>query len=342
LLANQGDDRLKHHRECPGVSWEKHDRAGWSEQGLAKARESMVDRKTSAVMIVQGGRVVDQWGEIDRKWEVRSIRKSLLSALYGIHVDEGRIDLGKTLEELGIDDTPPSLTPIEKQATVLDLLRARSGVYHMAARETVAMRAARPPRGSHPPGTFYYYNNWDFNVLGKIFEQLTGKDIFQEFFDRIAKPIGMQDFVPGDGRWGGAIGSTVAGDSKYLHYIFSMTARDMARFGHLFLREGRWGDRQVVPANWVKRSTTSYSDFEGPQAVSATQTGYGFMWWTHAWGYSALGNGGHVIAVIPSRDLVVVHRVHYDPPREDVVPYVDTMAMVRVLIEAAQPPLNPP
>src|SRR4029079_9227231 len=102
----------------------------------------------------------------------------------------------KTLGDLGIDDRPPRLTEIEKQATILDLLRARSGVYHDAARETAAMRAARPPRGSHSPGTFNYYNNWDFNVLGAIFERVTGRKIFDEFHERIAKPIGMRGYSP--------------------------------------------------------------------------------------------------------------------------------------------------
>lgn len=324
--------------EYPGSDWKKHDGAGWSQPQLAKAREYMSDKKSAAVMIIQGGRVVDQWGDVDKKIEVRSIRKSFLSALYGIHVAAGRINLGKTLEQLGIDDRPPALTPIEKQAAILDLLRARSGVYHDAARETAAMRAARPPRGSHSPGTFWYYNNWDFNVLGKVFEQETGKRIFQEFYERIAKPIGMQDFVPADGRWAGVEGSNVGGDSLYLNYVFSMTARDMARFGYLYLRNGRWGDKQIIPADWVKRSTTSYTDFEGANPLNAEQTGYGLLWWTSPWGYSALGNGGHVIAVVPAKDLVIVHRVLYALPREDVVPYKDIMMMVRMIIDAAPSP----
>ena len=244
--------------EYPGAEWEKHNRAGWSEPLLVKARQLMASKKTAAVVIVQSGRVIDQWGDVDKKIEVRSLRKSLLSALYGIHVAEGHIDLGKTLEEGGIDDKPPALTTIEKQATILDLLRARSGVYHAAARETAQMRAERPPRGSHSPGTYFYYNNWDFNVLGRIFEQQTGKGIFEEFAQRIAKPIGMQDFVPSDGRFAGVEGSTVGGDSLYPNYIFSMTARDMARFGYLYLRNGRWGDKQIIPATWVRRSTTTW------------------------------------------------------------------------------------
>jgi hypothetical protein len=56
------------------------------------------------------------------------------------------------------------------------------------------------------------------------------------------------------------------------------------------------------------------------------------------WGYSALGNGGHVIAAIPGKDLVIVHRVAYDPPREDVVSYEDIEAMIRIIIEAAPDP----
>jgi CubicO group peptidase (beta-lactamase class C family) len=122
-------------------------------------------------MIVQRGEVIDQWGDIDQKIDSYSIRKSLLSALYGIYSAEGAIDTNQTVEELGIDDSPDPLTKEEKQARVVDLLRARSGVYHPVDFETDLMKRNRPARGSHAPGTFWYYNNWDFNVLGTIFEK---------------------------------------------------------------------------------------------------------------------------------------------------------------------------
>jgi CubicO group peptidase (beta-lactamase class C family) len=320
--------------DYPGAHWEKHNRAGWSEPLLKAAREYAATKKTAAFLVVQSGRIVDQWGDLDKKIEVRSIRKSFLSALYGIHVAEGHIDLGKTLGELGIDDRPPALTPTEKQATILDLLRARSGVYHDAARETAQMQSKRPTRGSHPPGSFYYYNNWDFNALGTIFQKLTGKNIFEEFARLIAVPLGMEDYTVADGRFAGREGSTVGGDSIHLNYIFSMTARDMARFGYLYLRNGRWGERQVIPANWVVRTSTSYSHVDSYSSFGP-QTGYGLLWWTEEWGYSAVGAGGHLIAVIPSKDLVIVHRVAYDPPREDVVSYRDIDTMIRMVIAAA-------
>jgi CubicO group peptidase (beta-lactamase class C family) len=177
-------------------------------------------------------------------------------------------------------------------------------------------------------------------VLGAIFQKLTGADIFEDFDKRIAKPIGMNDFVPGDGRYTTEPeGKNVGGDSKFQNYIFSMTARDMARFGYLFLRNGKWGDRQVVPQDWVTRSTTSYSELDTFSAIG-NQTGYGFLWWTEEWGYSAIGASGHFVAVVPKKDLVIVHRVAYGPGREDVVPYRDIDALVRIYI-AASPEVVP-
>jgi CubicO group peptidase (beta-lactamase class C family) len=302
------------HDVFPGRHWEKvasPESAGWSSEGLRAAREYSATIKTAAVMIVTGGRVLDEWGETATRYNVHSIRKSLLSALYGIHVADGTIDLSLTLEQLGIDDNAPSLTPTEKQATIHDLLKARSGVYHPALYETPAMAAARPPRGSHAPGTFWYYNNWDFNALGAIFERLTKTNLFQEFERRIAQPIGMEDFRLEDTAY-------VSGaDSVYPAYPFRLTARDMARFGLLFLRNGRWGWRQIVPEAWVRASVTSYSD-------AGDAGGYGYMWWVAVNGrhlpgvtlpegsYSARGAGGHYILVVPAYDLVIVHRVNTD------------------------------
>jgi len=308
----------------PGVEWEKHSQAGWSQPLLKAARDYMAGRHTSAVMIVQGGRVVDQWGDVARKINMRSARKSMLSALYGIHVAEGHIDLGKTMGELGIDDNEPGLTDIENQATILDLLRARSGVYHPALYETPAMAAARPKRSSQLPGTSYYYNNWDFNTLGTIFEKLTGTKIFEEFEARIAKPIGMQDFRASDGKY------ETGADSIHAAYPFWMTARDMARFGYLYLRSGRWGDRQVVPAAWVRRSTTPYTT-----GLAPPYPGYGFLWWVNDTGFAAHGSGGHVIHVVPSKDLVIVHRVANDGDNSISVTYRDIDVMIRLIIAAA-------
>ena len=103
----------------------------------------------AALMVVTDGQVVYEWGNTANNFQAHSMRKSLLSALYGIAVADGAIELSQTLAELNIDDKTP-LTEAEKEATVADLLKARSGVYIPAAGEAASMKALRPRRGSHP------------------------------------------------------------------------------------------------------------------------------------------------------------------------------------------------
>jgi CubicO group peptidase (beta-lactamase class C family) len=218
-------------------------------------------------------------------------------------VANGQIHLDATLARIGIDDNPPSLSAAEKQATVRDLLEARSGVYHTANYETASMETRRPERGSHPPGTFWFYNNWDFNALGVIYEHATGASVFAGFARQIAAPIGMQDFDPAKCHYSGGP------DSVYPAYLFYASARDLARFGLLFLHDGSWGDKRIIPAAWVWESTTPYS-------TTDQGAGYGYLWRTSKpsariqtppGSYWAEGTGGQMVFVIPAYDLVVVH-----------------------------------
>jgi CubicO group peptidase (beta-lactamase class C family) len=150
----------------PGDRWEhvSAEAAGWSIPKLAKAEAWSQRIGSTAVMVVQHGLVVAEWGDTAAKTPLASVRKSLLSALIGIAVSRHQIDLDATLGTLNIDDNAPSLSAEEKTATVRDLLEARSGIYHPACYETESMAELRPPRYSHKPGTFWYYNNWDFNA----------------------------------------------------------------------------------------------------------------------------------------------------------------------------------
>jgi CubicO group peptidase (beta-lactamase class C family) len=304
----------------PSETWQRAttpEQLGWSSEKLAAARAYSEKIGSAAVMIVDDGIVVDAWGDTTRKFACHSMRKSLLSALIGIHVDEGHIDLSKTLAELGIDDTEPSLTAAEKQATIADLIKARSGVYHVALGEAASMKANRPDRHSHAPGTFWYYNNWDFNVLGTVFEQETGTRIFEAFDRRVAQPLQMEDFKASDGRY------ETGPDSIHPVFSFRMSTRDLARFGLLFLREGRWRDQQIIPADWVRESTATHSEI-------SPDRGYGYMWWTgveeglfpnvrvkeHS--FCASGYRGHRVIVLPYRNLVIVHRVDTDSSSVDI------------------------
>jgi len=193
---------------------------------LAEARAFAEKIGSAAVIIVQGGVVVDAWGETARKFQCHSMRKSLLSALIGIHVHAGNIDTAKTLEALGIDDNVPALTPTEKRATIATSSGPLWRVSPGSGRNRVD-EARRPARGSHLPGDVLYYNNWDFNALGTIFEQATGTPIYTEFKRRIAEPLQMQDYNITD------FGYVGGSDSLHPAYDFRMTARDLARFGLL-------------------------------------------------------------------------------------------------------------
>ena len=252
--------------------------------------------------------MVAEWGDVAAKTDLASVRKSLLSALIGNAVERGEIDLAQSIGSLGIDDNEPSLSADEKSATVRQLMQARSGVYHAALFETLGMAAERPPRFSHKPGTFWYYNNWDFNTLGTIYERAVRSSIFDAFEREIARPIGMQDYRPSDGRY------VTGAASVYAAYPFRMSARDLARFALLYLHKGRWEDRQIVPAKWVEESTQAYSQSEGGP-------GYGYMWWIGSINngaapsvalppgtFAAFGAGGQYAFVIPAYDMVVVHR----------------------------------
>jgi CubicO group peptidase (beta-lactamase class C family) len=299
--------------------WEQYaspGEAGFSAERLAAVRSYADSVGSAAVMAVYRGRVLIAWGDVARKIPAHSVRKSMVSALYGTALTGDQLHLEATLAELGIDDHG-GLTEGERTATVRDLISARSGVYLPAAYAPADQDSTRPARGSHQPGTYWFYNNWDFNAAGVIYERATQSDLYEAFYRRIARPIGMEDYTPEDGY-------RVLEPSLSLHpaHTFNMSARDLARFGQLYVQDGRWDDEQVVPGRWVRESTRRHSDL-------GDGAGYGYMWWTYEAGalaehyphvarhdlYMARGTGGQAVFVVPDAELVVVHRGDTDNAR---------------------------
>ena len=132
-------------------------------------------------MVVQDDKAIAIWGDVNHKVNVASGRKSLLSALYGIAVSEGRINLSSSLGDLGIDDKAPSLTAEEKTATVCDLIMSRSGVCHPAVYETRDIKKKRPPRGSHEPRVVLVLQQLGFQRRRIDLPATNGRRHFQEF-----------------------------------------------------------------------------------------------------------------------------------------------------------------
>jgi CubicO group peptidase (beta-lactamase class C family) len=257
---------------------------------------------SSAFLVIADGAVVAAWGDVDRRFMCHSVRKSFLSALYGIYWDRGEIALNMTLEDLGIDDWPDPLLESERQARILDLLKARSGVFHPAA---YAGRTDSRPRGSEGPGRYFAYNNWDFNTSATILMQLTGEDVFEAYEEYFAGPLRMEDWRVSDGYYHFELDK-----SRYPAYPFRMSARDAARFGLLFARAGLWDDGRILSEHWVQRSSALYS-------IDNEVFGYGFYWWINLQSpfrdhgmYSAQGVGNQMIAVLPKSDMVIVNRAN--------------------------------
>jgi CubicO group peptidase (beta-lactamase class C family) len=314
--------------------------AGFDAQALRAVCERADSLKSGAVMAVFRGRVILACGDVGRKFEAHSVRKSLVSGLYGTAVARGEIDLNSTLADFSIDELTP-LTAAERSATIRQVVSARSGVYLPAAYGASQDRR-RPERGSHAPGTHWFYNNWDYNVAGVVYERATREDLYESFHRRLAEPLGMEDWKPADG-------FRVYEPTKSSHpaHTFRISTRDLARFGQLYLQEGQWAGRQILPADWVTEST-------GPHTDDGDGTGYGYMWWTYQAGslftakfptlgkytfYRALGAGEQGLWVIPGAELVVVHRADTDHGRR--VDGEDHWRLVESLLAARRTEPNP-
>ena len=305
----------------PAAEWQRitdPNSAGYCEPGLEAATARAKQLATTSMTVVVGGRVLWDYGDQQFISYLASVRKSILAMMFGKPIASGAIKLDRTLADLGIDDLGGLLAE-EKKATVGDLLAARSGVYHEAANAACTgcgstMGDPPGPRGSVPHGSYFLYNNWDFNALGTIFEKATGEDIYDAFERDFAGPMQFQDFDRAQQR------KTVnARASIHPAYHFYLSSRDMARVGYLMLRNGRWGNREIVPRDWARKITSVVTPVKdmNPETLRRGPFGYGYLWWiwdapfdtgVYRGGYTGQGAIGQFITVLPSLDMVIAHK----------------------------------
>lgn len=321
------------------------EQAGYSSEKLEKLRDVLAASGSQSMLLLHDGKVFFEWGGIRKKLLVHSMRKALLSSLYGIYVEQGRIELQQTLGQLQVDDAPQGLSEAEKSARLIDVLKSRSGVYHAAAAEAESMVAGRPARGQYAPGTNYYYNNWDFNVAGHVFELGSGMRIFDAFDKHIAQPLGMLDYhnkvadAPGDPDADGFY-QFERERSRYPAYHFRMSAHDLALYGQLMLERGRWQGRQLVPSQWIDASTQPYSITEPKYGLA-----YGMLWDViipsepgSAPAFFHTGVGVHMLGIYPKHRLVMVHRV--DTEQAYRFNDGDLYRVIRLMHDARRPALT--
>ena len=279
----------------------------FSPAGVARLGETL------ACVIVQGGRLrAERYApglgpeDTQPSW---SKAKSITHALAGLLVGEGRLDLHAPLgapEWSGPGDPRAAIT-LEQLLRMSSGLRFQeayvpgepSDVIEMlwgAGQDDVAAFAARFPL-EHPPGTRWSYASGTTNIVARACGQAAGLSgpAFEAWMrERLFDPLGMRSAMPKFDRAGTFIGSS---------FCFC-TPRDFARFGLLYLRDGVWEGRRLLPEGWVDHARTPT-----PQPPDTADFGYGAHWWLGMAGpgsLSANGFDGQYTVLVPELDLVVV------------------------------------
>jgi CubicO group peptidase (beta-lactamase class C family) len=261
--------------------------------------------------------------------ELYSCTKSFISALTGIAIERGYLH--------GVQDPVLSFFPAAKvqnldrrkrAMTVDNLLTMSSGLaweesdatyrqLYAATHDWAAFVLDRPMEAD--PGAKFLYSSGNSHLLSAILQSVTASGTYQFAREALFEPIGI-----GSPDWNrDPTGLPIGG------WGLQLSPRDMARLGYLYLHEGRWEGRQVVPASWVKASTRQQVATGGPM-------GYGYQWWVDSSVplYAALGRFGQGIFVVPRLDLVVVFTAQI----ESADPELDLIR--RYIVPACSAPLN--
>lgn len=304
------------------------------------------DTFTNALLVLKDGKVVfenyrNRMGP-DTRHIAFSMSKTFTAMLVGIAVERGEI---ASIADRA-DKYVPSLKGTGYEGvTVRQILQMRSGVdyqerydfgehpsfaakLHQQAivlnRMRFASGALETKRGNAPGSTFNY-STLDTMVLGWVLEQATGQKLEAQMEQRIWQPMGAE----ADGFW--LADGSPAQQGRALNGMgFNATLRDFGRIGQLLLDGGKRGDRQIVPAAWVKQMTAMV-----PNGIDR-MPGYGFQTWQidrEPGAFSAVGLAGQFIYVHPQSRTVIV-KLSYYPPVEPDSALPETLAMFHAITAA--------
>ncbi len=244
-----------------------------------------------------------------------SMAKSFISGMIGIAVEEGKI---KSIEDQVTDYLPQFKGTGYENVTIKDALEMSSGVgfnedysdfnsdinrfgRYFALGQSFE-KFALSLKNSRKPGTYNHYVSIDTQVLGMVLKKATGKTITEYMQEKIWTPMGMED----DAQW------IIDEDGMELALGgLNATMRDFGKYGLLYLHEGNWFGKQIVPQNWIKKSIAMDGPHLQPGAneFSSNDMGYGFQWWIPQdadGAFLASGIYNQHIYIQPNRDLVIV------------------------------------
>lgn len=250
--------------------------------------------------------------------ELHTATSTVLGALVGIAIEQGYLaGVDQPLLSFFPQHTSAASDPLKASITIEHLLTMTSGltwlemnefyryptnsVNQMMASEDWVQFVLDRPMAVKPGSTYAptrtsgrprsVLNSGGSHLLSAILQAQTGQTALDYAQTRLFGPLGISDVT-----WAAdPAGITVGGLG------LSLTPRDMAKFGQLYLNQGVWNGQPVVPAEWVRASFEPYG-----MAGAHFLEWYGYHWWIHQFAYSATGYGGQYIFVIPEKDMVVV------------------------------------
>jgi CubicO group peptidase (beta-lactamase class C family) len=275
-------------------------------------------------LVIRNGYVVSEWGDTDRVDLTFSVTKSFVSAVAGLAFDRGLIrDVHDPVKDYV--DTGEFNSPQNTQITWHHLLQQTSewaGTL-FGKHWTADSRERKSDNQLEGTGAYWEYNDVRVNLLSLCLLRVWEKPLPEVLKDEVMDPIGASDTW----QWHGYHNSDVEVNGKMMKSVSGgghwggglwMSTRDLARFGYLFLRRGKWKDRQIISDRWVEMSTT-------PCEI---KPGYGYLWWLNTdherWpnapesSFAALGYGSNILWIDPEHDMVVVIRWHADELSGDV------------------------
>ncbi len=275
---------------------------------------------------------------------LQSTSKSVMSALVGIAIARGDMPgvnatLGELLPHRNITDPQKAAITLDNILTMRSGFEWEENVSYLDPRndaiivestdDWVAYLLAKPI--AYEQGTTYYYNSISSQLLSEIVTTATGRGLDNFAEEVLFGPIGIKDYF-----W-----KTTAEGTKDVSGGLYLKARDLARFGLLFERGGEWNGEQVVPADWVARSTEPMVDDTSPENPNRNR-GYGYQWWIHRHGdngqpfmYGTSGWGGQYALIVPELNLIGVFtgwRIYAGQPSSSAV----SLFYDRVVVPAAQ------
>lgn len=273
---------------------------------LDRVRSWLQDHGSKTGLVIRHGRIVGEWyfneAKADSRFIVYSTTKSFASTAAGLVIADGKLTL-----DTKIGTVLPKVLPAGKEnVTVRQIISMSTGLHN------------NPQINDHPerfkyslyeapmdfaPGTKWDYNNTGLALLAPLVREAAGQDIDQIMNARVFQPIGI---TADDWSWEHPNG--YPNPYSALH----ITGRALARYGLLFLRQGKWQDKQVIDSKWVTAATGPSQDLD---------KSYGYLWWNNTTGkwpgvpqdaYAALGRFDNSMLIVPSLDLVVIRQVGDD------------------------------